>query len=123
MSSSRESRDPARPLPHGRADELGWEFVFRITGDARLAVPSSRPTQRGKQWVSYQRVDADRPVAHHGIPPRQLNCEFAALGMEPVKTKVLTGGDAYLTAFRLSGPRPAPEKIVPCAAASGSAAS
>jgi predicted methyltransferase len=62
-------------------------------------------------------VDANRPVAHHGIPPEQLKCEFAALGMAPAKTKVLTGGDAYLMAFRLSGPRPAPEKIVPCAAA------
>jgi ubiquinone/menaquinone biosynthesis C-methylase UbiE len=61
-------------------------------------------------------VDADRPVAHHGIPPKQLECEFAALGMAPVKTHELTSGDAYLVAFRLSGPRPAPDKIKPCQA-------
>jgi ubiquinone/menaquinone biosynthesis C-methylase UbiE len=59
-------------------------------------------------------VDADRPVLHHGIPPQQLKCEFAALGMTPVKSRTLTGGDAYLMAFRLSGSRPAPDKIVPC---------
>lgn len=61
-------------------------------------------------------VDANRPVAHHGIPPAQLKCEFAALGMVPVKSHVLTGGDAYLVAFKLSGPRPAPERIKACEA-------
>jgi predicted methyltransferase len=59
-------------------------------------------------------VDANRPVRQHGMPPVQLRCEFAALGMTPVKFSMLTGGEAYLMAFRLSGPRPAPEKIVPC---------
>jgi predicted methyltransferase len=60
-------------------------------------------------------VDANRPVKHHGMPPAELKCEFAALGMQPVKYSVLTGGDSYLMAFRLAGPRPAPEKIQPCA--------
>jgi len=59
-------------------------------------------------------VDANRPVKQHGMPPAELKCEFAALGMQPVKFSVLTGGDAYLMAFRLAGPRPAPEKIQPC---------
>ena len=45
-------------------------------------------------------VDADRPVKQHGMPPAQLKCEFAALGMQPVKFSMLTGGDAYLMAFR-----------------------
>jgi hypothetical protein len=48
------------------------------------------------------------------MPPVQLRCEFAALGMSPVKFSVLTGGEAYFMAFRLSGPRPAPEQIKPC---------
>ena len=61
-------------------------------------------------------VDSDRPIQRHGIPPRQLRCEFAALGMEPVKFSMLTGGDAYYMAFRLTRPRPAPEKIQPCGA-------
>ena len=59
-------------------------------------------------------VDANRPVKQHGMPPAELKCEFAALGMQPVKFSVLTGGDAYLMVFRLAGPRPAPEKIQPC---------
>jgi protein-L-isoaspartate O-methyltransferase len=61
-------------------------------------------------------VDANRPVKQHGMPAAELKCEFAALGMQPVKFSVLTGGDAYLIAFRLAGPRPAPDKIQPCSA-------
>jgi hypothetical protein len=48
------------------------------------------------------------------MPPAELKCEFAALGMQAVRFSVLTGGDAYLMAFRLAGPRPAPEQIQPC---------
>ena len=59
-------------------------------------------------------VDSDRSVQRHGIPARQLKCEFAALGMDPVKFSILTGGDAYYMAFRLARPRPEPEKIEPC---------
>jgi protein-L-isoaspartate O-methyltransferase len=59
-------------------------------------------------------VDADRPVTRHGIPPAQLKCEFAALGMEPVKFRMLTGGEVYFMAFRLARPKPAPDQIVPC---------
>jgi SAM-dependent methyltransferase len=59
-------------------------------------------------------VDSNRPVQRHGIPPEELKCEFGALGMRPVSFNVLTGGEAYLMAFRLSGPRPAPEQIKAC---------
>jgi ubiquinone/menaquinone biosynthesis C-methylase UbiE len=59
-------------------------------------------------------VDSDRPIKRHGIPPAQLKCEFAALGMAPVKFSTLTGGDAYFMAFKLAAPRPAPEAIRPC---------
>jgi hypothetical protein len=59
-------------------------------------------------------VDADRPVKRHGMPPKQLMCEFAALGMTPVKSVRLAGSDAYFVAFRLSGPRPEPAAIKPC---------
>jgi predicted methyltransferase len=59
-------------------------------------------------------VDSNRPIKRHGIPPAQLKCEFAALGMAPVKFSTLTGGDAYFMAFKLAAPRPAPEAIQPC---------
>ena len=59
-------------------------------------------------------VDADRPVKRHGMLPKQLKCELAALNLAPVKFDMLTGGEAYLMAFRLAGPRPKPDEIKPC---------
>ena len=47
-------------------------------------------------------VDSDRPVKRHGMPPRQLMCEFAALGLAPTKTSHLGGSDAYFAAFRVT---------------------
>src|SRR4051794_8082588 len=60
-------------------------------------------------------VDSNRPVQRHGIPPAQLKCEFAALGLQPVKFSFLTGGETYLMAFRIAGPRPEPNQIKACA--------
>src|SRR5437763_505862 len=51
----------------------------------------------------------------HGMPPSSLKCEFAALGMQPVKAAMLAGREDYLMAFRLAGPKPAPDKIKACA--------
>ena len=59
-------------------------------------------------------VDSDRPVSRHGMPPKQLLCEFSALGMEPVRTNRLAGSDAYFAAFRAVRPRPAPAEIKRC---------
>ena len=61
-------------------------------------------------------VDADRPTRRHGMPPSQLICEFAALGLAPVQRAELAGGEAYMMGFRISAPRPAPAAIKPCAA-------
>jgi len=61
-------------------------------------------------------VDSNRPVRQHGMPPAELKCEFAALGLQPVKYSVLSGGDVYLMAFRQAGARPAPNQIRPCKA-------
>lgn len=59
-------------------------------------------------------VDADRPVKRHGMKPDQLICEFAALGLSPVRISRLSGSDAYFVAFKRSGPKPEPGQIKPC---------
>ena len=59
-------------------------------------------------------VDSDRPVKHHGIPPAQLQCEFAALGLRAVQFHKLEGSDVYFAAFQIAAARPAPEAIKPC---------
>jgi ubiquinone/menaquinone biosynthesis C-methylase UbiE len=59
-------------------------------------------------------VDADRPVKRHGMHPAQLICEFAAVGLSPVRTSRLPDSDAYFVAFKASAPRPEPGQIKPC---------
>ena len=61
-------------------------------------------------------VDSDRPVERHGIPPAQLKCEFAAVGMKEVRYTRLRDPQVYLMAFKALGQRPAPEAIRPCRA-------
>jgi ubiquinone/menaquinone biosynthesis C-methylase UbiE len=60
-------------------------------------------------------VESNRPVRRHGMPPESLRCEFAALGMQPVKAAMLASREDYLMAFRLADAKPAPEKIKACA--------
>jgi len=61
-------------------------------------------------------VDADRPPKRHGMPPKLLECEFAALGLKLHRLQPLAGGESYFAAFRLAGPRPEPSQIRPCKA-------
>ena len=59
-------------------------------------------------------VDADRPVKRHGIPPDQLECELAGVGLTLDRLERLPGGDSYFAAFRAAKARPAPGAIKPC---------
>jgi SAM-dependent methyltransferase len=59
-------------------------------------------------------VDRDRATDRHGIPPKLLFCEFAAVGyrLTGFSEELKLGG--YIARFALSGPRPQPEEIKPC---------
>ncbi len=59
-------------------------------------------------------VDSDRPPRRHGMPPKLLECEFAALGLKLHRFQPITGGEAYFAAFRIAAPRPEPDEIKPC---------
>lgn len=58
-------------------------------------------------------VDADRPPQRHGIPPRLLRCEFAAVGLQMRQLRGI-GADSYFAAFEPVGERPSPGSIKPC---------
>ena len=64
-------------------------------------------------------VDSDRPVKRHGMPPRQLLCEFRAIGLVPVAARRLSHAEAYFQSFRIAGPRPQPGAIKRCKANKG----
>jgi ubiquinone/menaquinone biosynthesis C-methylase UbiE len=59
-------------------------------------------------------VDANRPVKQHGMPFDLLLCEFAAVGLRPVRSIRLEGSDSYFAAFKAARPRPEPQQIRPC---------
>ena len=61
-------------------------------------------------------VDADREPRRHGLPPKVLQCELAAVGLKLTHIQPITGGEAYLAAFRAAAPRPDPGEIKPCKA-------
>jgi SAM-dependent methyltransferase len=59
-------------------------------------------------------VDVNRDVAQHGIPPKQLFCEFEAVGYELVGFMERPELGGYFARFRAKGPTKSPEEIVPC---------
>jgi ubiquinone/menaquinone biosynthesis C-methylase UbiE len=59
-------------------------------------------------------VDADRPTANHGTPPKLLDCELAAVGYVKVGGERIAAVDAYLALYEARGPRPEPAAIRAC---------
>jgi predicted methyltransferase len=81
--------------------EAPYEFLWRLR-------PSLLP---GGQVVV---VDADRPTGAHGIPPKLLECEMAAVGYKKLDQHPLPSDGIFLMRFTVSGERPAPEAIKAC---------
>ena len=106
---------PANPLlPPGSFDRIFLVHVYHEVTEPYEFLWHLRAGLKPDGLVIV--VDADRPVKRHGMPPRQLSCELAAVGLQPVETHRLTGSDAYFISYRIAGPRPAPGAIKPCAA-------
>ncbi|MEO9635559.1 MAG: class I SAM-dependent methyltransferase [Parasphingorhabdus sp.] len=59
-------------------------------------------------------VDVNRDFAQHGIPPKQLFCEFEAVGYELVGFMERPELGGYFAKFRAKGPPILPGKITPC---------
>lgn len=59
-------------------------------------------------------VDADRPTARHGTPPRLLVCEFAAVGYELTRFERLGDTESYFASFEARDTRPEPQDIPTC---------
>ncbi len=59
-------------------------------------------------------VDVNRDFAQHGIPPKQLFCEFEAVGYELVGFMERPELGGYFARFRAKGPTIEPDKIKPC---------
>ncbi|MEH6756479.1 MAG: class I SAM-dependent methyltransferase [Parasphingorhabdus sp.] len=60
-------------------------------------------------------VDVDRKLTQHGIPPKQLFCEFEAVGYQLVGYMERPALGGYFARFRPIGKAPLPGEIKPCA--------
>jgi cyclopropane fatty-acyl-phospholipid synthase-like methyltransferase len=59
-------------------------------------------------------VDRDQPTNQHGIPPKLLFCEFAAVGYRLKEFAERPEVGAYFARFELDGERPKPSAIKAC---------
>ncbi|HEY0629997.1 MAG TPA: class I SAM-dependent methyltransferase [Sphingomicrobium sp.] len=104
---------PADPmLPRGSFDRIFLVHMYHEVTEPYEFLWNLRDGLRPNGQVIV--VDSDRPVKRHGMPPKQLACEFAAVGMRPEKVARLSHTDAYFVAFRSTGPKPEPSAINPC---------
>ncbi len=110
--------EPADPmLPPSSFDRIFMVHMYHEIEQPYAFLWHMRPAlKRGGSVVV---VDADRPTARHGTPPRLLVCEFAAVGYRLVRFEDLPAADAYLAQFVADGERPAPDAIRPCTPTGG----
>jgi len=105
--------DPADPrLPDASFDRVFMVHMYHEVTEPYAFLWHLRPSlRRGAQVVV---VDVDRPADQHGIAPRLLFCEFAAVGyrlVEFVRKPEIAG---YYAQFEITGERPEPQDIQPC---------
>ena len=108
-----EQGDEADPrLPPASFDRIFMIHMYHEVSEPYAFLWNLRPALRPHGQVIV--VDVERPTTRHGIPPRQLFCEFAAVGFrltDFVRKPELTG---YYAQFEPVGDRPNPSDIKPC---------
>jgi ubiquinone/menaquinone biosynthesis C-methylase UbiE len=99
-------------LPVGSFDRIFLVHMYHEVSEPYAFLWHLRPAL--KAGGSAIVVEADRPTDQHGIPPKQLFCEFDRLGFrlaEFVRKPELAN---YYARFEAVGKRPEPSKIEPC---------
>ncbi|WP_391561269.1 class I SAM-dependent methyltransferase [Novosphingobium sp.] len=109
---------PENPmLPGGSFDRIFMVHMYHEIAEPYAFLWHMRPALRpGGQVIV---VDVDRPSDQHGMPPRQLFCEFGAVGFRLVQFVLRPELNGYYAAFEASGERPRPEDIKPCNSVNG----
>lgn len=99
-------------LPEHSFDRIFLVHVYHEVTEPYAFLWHLRPGLKSNGAVIV--VEADRPTNQHGIPPKQLFCEFGRVGFrltEFIRKPELAG---YYARFEAIGPRPEPQEIEPC---------
>lgn len=104
-------------LPAGSFDRIFMVHMYHEVGEPYAFLWYLRPALKAGGQVVV--VDVDRPTDQHGISPRQLFCEFNAVGFRLVQFVLRPELNGYYAAFEVTGNRPAPKDIKPCDSANG----
>jgi ubiquinone/menaquinone biosynthesis C-methylase UbiE len=101
-------------LPPGSFDRIFMVHMYHEIGEPYAFLWRMRPAlANGGQVIV---VDRDLPTNQHGIPPKLLFCEFAAVGYRLKEFEERPEVSAYFARFELVGERPKPEAIKACKA-------
>jgi ubiquinone/menaquinone biosynthesis C-methylase UbiE len=101
-------------LPPGSFDRIFMVHMYHEITEPYAFLWRMRPAlAKGGQVIV---VDRDLPTAKHGIPPKLLFCEFAAVGYRLKEFEERQEVGAYFARFELMGERPRPEAIKACKA-------
>lgn len=99
-------------LPENSFDRIFMVHMYHEVDEPYAFLWRMRPAlAKGGEVIV---VDRDRPTDQHGIPPKLLFCEFAAVGyrLTGFSEELKLGG--YIARFVLAGPRPDPKQIKTC---------
>jgi ubiquinone/menaquinone biosynthesis C-methylase UbiE len=99
-------------LPSGSFDRIFMVHMYHEITEPYAFLWRMRPAlAQGGQVIV---VDRDRPIREHGIQPKLLFCEFAAVGYRLTEFEERREVGAYFARFEPVGDRPAPRDIKAC---------
>ncbi len=104
-------------LPENSFDRIFMVHMYHEVREPYAFLARLRPaikTDKGAKGEVIV-VDVNRPFAEHGIPPKQLFCEFEAVGYELIGFMERPELGGYFARFRPTGDAPLPGNIIPCA--------
>lgn len=102
-------------LPENSFDRIFLVHMYHEVREPYAFLSRLRPALLDKNGAGEVIVvDVNHDVAQHGIPPKQLFCEFEAAGYELVGFMERPELGGYFARFRANGPAILPENIVPC---------
>jgi ubiquinone/menaquinone biosynthesis C-methylase UbiE len=105
-----EVADPK--LPANSFDRIFMVHMYHEVTEPYAFIWHMRPALRKGGEIIV--VDVNRPIEKHGIPPKQLFCEFEAVGYKLMEFAERPDIAGFVARFQARGERPEPKAIKAC---------